>query len=320
MPVNLLLGCLVSMVIVLITMPLFIKFLKNQSLRQSVSEYALPEDQKKAGTPIMGGILFIIVPVIVTLLTSPEARRDLDIWIVILAFVGYGIIGFIDDYLIAIKKNNDGLSAKQKLGMQILLAVVFFFLYRSHARLEIMIPFTDKVLPLGWGYFILILLMFAGSSNAVNLTDGMDGLAAGVSIIAFIPYLVFAFVQGRPGLQMFIVTLIGALLGYLYYNKKPAKIFMGDSGALALGGALAACAMITKTELLLILIAGVPVLETLSVILQVLAVKTIHRRIFSYTPIHYAFRLKGMPEQTVVILFWAAEALFALLGVWIGLH
>lgn len=320
MPVKLLLGFLVSMIMVLIIMPAFIKFLKQQSLRQSVSEYALPEDQKKAGTPIMGGILFIIVPVIVTLLTSREARGDLDIWIVILAFVGYGIIGFIDDYLIAIKKNNDGLKASHKLGLQILLAVVFFFLYRSHARLEVIIPFTDHVIHLGWWYFLLILFMFAGASNAVNLTDGMDGLAAGVSFIAFIPYLVFAFLQARDGLQMFIITLMGALAGYLYYNKKPAKVFMGDSGALALGGALAACAMVTKTELLLILIAGVPVLETLSVILQVLAVKTIHRRIFSYTPIHYAFRLRGMAEQNIVKMFWIAEAVMAALGLWVGLH
>ena len=174
MPVKLLLGFLVSMIMVLIIMPAFIKFLKQQSLRQSVSEYALPEDQKKAGTPIMGGILFIIVPVIVTLLTSREARGDLDIWIVILAFVGYGIIGFIDDYLIAIKKNNDGLKASHKLGLQILLAVVFFFLYRSHARLEVIIPFSGHVIHLGWWYFLLILFMFAGASNAVNLTDGMD--------------------------------------------------------------------------------------------------------------------------------------------------
>jgi UDP-N-acetylmuramyl pentapeptide phosphotransferase/UDP-N-acetylglucosamine-1-phosphate transferase len=181
------------------------------------------------------------------------------IWTAILAFVGYGIIGFIDDYPIAIKKNNDGLKASHKLGLQILLAVVFFFLYRSHARLEVIIPFSGHVIHLGWWYFLLILFMFAGASNAVNLTDGMDGLAAGVSFIAFIPYLVFAFLQARDGLQMFIITLMGALAGYLYYNKKPAKVFMGDSGALALGGALAACAMVTKTELLLILIAAITV-------------------------------------------------------------
>lgn len=317
MSVDLLLGLLVSMVIVLIAMPLYIKFLKDQSLRQSVSEYALPDDQKKAGTPIMGGVLFIIVPVFVTLLTSSAARRDLDIWIVILAFVGYGLIGFIDDYLIAIKKNNDGLSARQKLLMQFLLAVVFFFIYRRHAATEIFFPFSGEGVHLGWWYLLLILFMFAGASNAVNLTDGMDGLAAGVSAIAFTAYLIIAYDQQRPGLMMFIMTLLGALFGYLYYNKKPAKIFMGDSGSLALGGALAACAMITKTELPLILIAGIPVIETMSVILQVLAVKTIHRRIFSYTPIHYAFRLKGIPEQDIVLMFWAAEAVMAALGLWI---
>ena len=320
MPVKLILGFLVSMIIVLVAMPYFIEFLKKESLRQSVSEYALPEDQQKAGTPIMGGLLFIIVPIIVTLLTSPDARLDMDVWIVLLAFAGYGIIGFIDDYLIAIKRNNDGLSAKAKFGLQLLLAVVFFLLYRSHANLEIIIPFSHKVIHLGWGYFILVLLMFTGSSNAINLTDGMDGLAAGICIIAFIPYLIVSILQGRPGLQMFIVCLIGALVGYLYYNKKPARIFMGDCGALALGGALAAIAMVTKMELELVVIAGVPVLETLSVILQVLAVKTVHHRIFSYTPIHYAFRLKGIPEKSVVIMFWAAEAVFAALGLWLCIN
>jgi len=317
MPLKLILNFTLSLVIVLVTMPAFIKFLKKLSFRQTISEYSLDDDQKKAGTPIMGGILFIITPLIVTLITNPRAFLDIDTLIVMLAFAGYGIIGFIDDYLIAVKKNNEGLSPKAKLIMQAVLAIVFFLLYMGHGKLEVHLPLSGITLHLGLGYFFFAMLMFAGASNAVNLTDGMDGLCAGVTIIALIPFLIISLGMSET-LPPLIIALIGALLGYLYYNKKPAKVFMGDTGALALGGILAAIAMVTKKEMALIVIAGVPVLETLSVILQVAAVKTIHRRIFPYTPIHYSFRLKGMPEKSVVYLFWMAEAVFALLGFWIA--
>ncbi len=316
---RMIIGFLVSFAAVMVLMPWFINLLKKASLRQTISEYSLPEDQLKAGTPIMGGVLFIIVPIIVMLFASPASFKDLDTAVVLLAFAGYGLIGFVDDYLIAVKKNNDGLKPKQKFLMQLILAVLFFLLYRTHARLEVILPLSHKVLHLGLGYFILILFMFTGSSNAVNLTDGMDGLAAGVSMIACIPYLIISLRQERAGLCIFICCLLGALLGYLYYNKKPARVFMGDTGSLALGGVLAAFAMVTKNELALILIAGVPVIETLCVMLQIGAVKTIHRRIFTYTPIHYAFRIRGMKEEAIVLMFWLAEAVFAALGLWMAL-
>ena len=237
--------------------------------------------------------MFIIVPVVLTLIFVKDVFQDLDTLIVLLAFIGYGLIGFVDDFLIAVLKNNEGLKPLHKFLMQVLLAVIFFMLYRSHASLEITLPITRIVLPLGIAYFFLVLFMFAGSSNAVNLTDGMDGLSSGVSIIALIPYLVITLRQEKIGLAIFVICLIGALLGYLYYNKKPARVFMGDTGSLALGGVLAALAMITKTELLLILIAGVPVIETLCVMIQIGSVKIRHKKVFPYTPIHYAFRIKG---------------------------
>lgn len=317
---NMSLYFLVSLAIVLVTMPMLIQYLKKLSFKQTISEYALDDDKKKAGTPIMGGILFIVVPVILTFIFVPNVIHDLDTLVVILAFVGYGLIGFIDDFLIAILKNNKGLKAAYKLLLQLLLALIFFMIYRQNTSLHIILPVSKVVLPLGFGYFILILIMFAGSSNAVNLTDGMDGLSSGVSIIALIPYLIFTLVNGQNGVAVFIITLIGALLGYLYYNKKPAKIFMGDTGSLALGGVLAALAMITKTELLLILIAGVPVIETLCVIIQIGSVKIRHKRVFPYTPIHYAFRIKGMPEVSIVYMFWLVEAILACIGLLIGLH
>lgn len=320
MPLKFLIGFAVSLGIVLVVMPHFIEYLKKLSFKQSVSEYALEDDKKKAGTPIMGGVLFIIVPILVSLITFPSSIKDLNVWIIILAFLGYGLIGFVDDYLIAVKKNNDGLSPLQKFSMQVVLSVVFFFLYRIHGSLEISIPFCEGKYDLGMWYFLLVLFMFSGSSNAVNLTDGMDGLSSGVTIIALVPYVIITYLQKQYTLTMFVICLIGALLGYLYYNKKPAKVFMGDTGALALGGVLAALAMATKTELSLILIAGVPVIETLCVIIQQVSVRTVHKRVFPYTPIHYAFRIKGMPEVNIVRMFWIVEVVFACLGLWVALH
>ena len=320
MPLKLVIGFCVSLTIVMLVMPRFIEYLKKLSFKQSVSEYALEDDKKKAGTPIMGGILFIIVPVVVTLIAFPQSISDINIWIIILAFVGYGLIGFIDDYLIAVKKNNNGLSPLQKFTMQVILAVVFFFIYRIHGDLMITLPFSKTTVTLGWWYFLLVLFMFAGSSNAVNLTDGMDGLSSGVTIIALIPYAIISYVQQKYTVLMFVLCLIGALLGYLYYNKKPARVFMGDTGPLALGGVLAALAMVTKTELSLILIAGIPVIETLCVIIQQVSVRTVHKRVFPYTPIHYAFRIKGMPEVNIVRMFWVVEAIFACIGLFVALH
>lgn len=320
MPLKLVIGFCVSLTIVMLVMPRFIDYLKKLSFKQSVSEYALEDDKKKAGTPIMGGILFIIVPVVVTLIAFPQSISDINIWIIILAFVGYGLIGFIDDYLIAVKKNNNGLSPLQKFTMQVILAAVFFFIYRIHGDLMITLPFSKTTVTLGWWYFLLVLFMFAGSSNAVNLTDGMDGLSSGVTIIALIPYAIISYVQQKYTVLMFVLCLIGALLGYLYYNKKPARVFMGDTGALALGGVLAALAMVTKTELSLILIAGIPVIETLCVIIQQVSVRTVHKRVFPYTPIHYAFRIKGMPEVNIVRMFWVVEAIFACIGLFVALH
>lgn len=315
-----LIGFLISLGIVMVCMPPFITYLKKLSFKQSVSEYALDDDKKKAGTPIMGGVLFIVIPILVTLIAFPSSITNLNTWIIILAFIGYGLIGFIDDYLIAVKKNNDGLSPLQKFVLQVLLAVVFFLLYRYEGDTGITIPFTGSVVSLHWGYFFLVLFMFAGSSNAVNLTDGMDGLSSGVTMIALIPYLLIAYLQEKYAVVMFVACLIGALLAYLFYNKKPARVFMGDTGALALGGVLAALAMVTKTELALILIAGVPVIETLCVIIQQVSVRTRHKRVFPYTPIHYAFRIKGMPEVNIVKMFWFVEAIFALIGLWVALH
>lgn len=296
--------------------PKWITYLKAKAIGQSVSEYALADDQKKTGTPIMGGVIFILVPIVATLIVQFR-HISTELILIMFVYVAYGCIGYLDDYIITIQKNNAGLRPRYKFGLQILVAVIVFYLYSLTNQLVLHIPLTQINIPLHFSYFVLILLMFSGSSNAVNLTDGMDGLAAGVSLIGFIAYILIAIHQQHYALALFLTGVCSALVGYLCFNMKPAKIFMGDTGSLALGGLFAICAMVTKTELGLILIAGVPVIETVCVIIQQVSVRTVHKKVFIYTPIHYAFRLKGMPEKSIVYLFWIMEAIFAMIGFWI---
>lgn len=305
---------IVSVVCVLLLMPMYIKFLKKISFNQAVSEYSLEAYQQKAKTPTMGGVLFVIVPVIVTFIFEPVAIFQLDIAIILLAFVGYGAIGFLDDYIIVIKQDNQGLLARDKFFLQVVLAVIFFFIYQSHTMLTIRIPLVNALVPLGGLYCVLVFFMFVGTSNAVNLTDGMDGLAAGCTAIAFIPFLLFAMQSRNIGIVVFICSLLGALVGYLRFNIYPAQIFMGDAGSLALGGALAAVAMVLKQEVALLLVGGVFVWETLCVIIQISSVKLRGKRVFRYTPIHYSFVLSGMRETQVVKSFWILATGCAIVG------
>ncbi|MBR2825596.1 MAG: phospho-N-acetylmuramoyl-pentapeptide-transferase [Solobacterium sp.] len=313
------LGFILSLLIVFVTMPSFINYLKKLHFKQSVSEYSLKEYQEKGSTPIMGGILFIVVPVIITICLTIPNYFNFELFILIMVYIGYGLIGFIDDYLISVKKNNDGLKASHKFLLQILLAIIFFLIYRNHASTDITLLFSKKVIHLGWFYMILVLFMFAGASNAVNLTDGMDGLAAGCEVISLVPFFLYAMHAQRMDIMIFVASIIGALLAYLYYNVTPAKVFMGDTGSLALGAILAGLAMVLKKEMALIVIAGVFVIETLCVIIQIGSVKLRHKRVFPYTPIHYAFVMKGMKEEKVVHLFWLCALIFAIIGYFLGL-
>ena len=319
MAVKLVMGFLISLACVLVLMPAFIDFMKRISFNQTVSEYALDEYKEKAKTPIMGGVMFIIVPVVISLAMTENPLADLDLMIVLITYVGYGLIGFIDDFLIAVKHDNDGLLPRYKFLMQVVLALIVFLIYRSDATLDVTLLFTKKKIELGIFYILLILFMFSGASNAVNLTDGMDGLAAGCELFALIPYLLFAIRQGKTSIVIFIGCMLGALIGYLHFNLKPAKIFMGDTGSLALGAVLAALAMVMKKELSLIIIGGVFVIETLCVMIQIGSVKLRHKRVFPYTPIHYAFTVKGVPEEKVVRYFWVCAIICAVIGGFIAL-
>ena len=240
MQLDYILAFLITLVVTLLVMLGVIRFLHRIKFGQTEREEGLASHKVKNGTPTMGGVVFILVPLIVYAFMRPSALSEPSVWIVMLAYVGYGLIGFIDDYLIVVKKNNDGLKPGVKFAMQSVLAIVFFLLYRSTASTEITVPLLGWTFDLGWLYFVLVFFMFTAESNAVNLTDGLDWLCAGVSVIALFPYVIFALLQWQQDLGVLLLCVIGALMGYLKFNLHPAKVFMGDTGSLALGGLLAA--------------------------------------------------------------------------------
>lgn len=311
---------LITLALTLLVMPPVIRFLHKIKFGQTEREEGLASHKKKNGTPTMGGMVFILTPILVFAFLKPSALLRLDVLLVILAYVGYGVIGFIDDYLIVVKKNNEGLKPAVKFALQSVLAVVFFLLYRTITpdATQIVIPLVHWSFDLGWLYFILVFIMFTAESNAVNLTDGLDGLCAGVSVVAIFPYVMFALLAGNRDLGVLLLCVIGALMGYLRYNLHPAKIFMGDTGSLALGGLLAAAAMVTKQELLLILIGGVYLIEVLSVVIQVTYYKRTKKRVFKMAPLHHHFEMCGMKETSVVTMMWCIGFVCALLGLLLG--
>ena len=309
-------GC--SLVLTLLVMPKLIPFLHKIKFGQSVRKEGPKSHMAKTGTPTMGGIVFVLVPILVMAILNYMAFLTPEMLIVVFAYLGYALIGFIDDFLIVVKKNNDGLKPSMKFLMQSVLAVIFYFAYTQIAKTTIQIPVLHMTLELGFLYFILIFFMFTCESNAVNLTDGLDGLCAGTSLIAIAPFVIFALLQKNNDLAMFLLAVSGALLGYLRFNIHPAKIFMGDTGSLAIGGLLAASAMILKQEILLVLIGGVFVMELLSVVIQVTSFKATGKRVFRMSPLHHHFELGGMKETNVVLMFWCIGLIFAVVGLWLG--
>ena len=309
-------GC--SLIITLLVMPKLIPFLHKIKFGQVEREEGLASHKAKGGTPTMGGMVFVLVPILVMLVLNPKAFTSMNMLIVIFAYLGYALIGFVDDFLIVVKKNNDGLKPSMKFLMQSILAVIFYFLYCQVAETTIQLPVVHLEVQLGFLYFVLIFFMFTCESNAVNLTDGLDGLSAGTSLVAIAPFVVFALLQNNTDLAVFLLAVCGSLIGYLKFNLHPAKIFMGDTGSLALGGLLAATAMILKEELLLIIIGGVFVMELLSVVIQVTSYKLTKKRVFKMAPIHHHFEMCGMKETQVVLMFWCIGFLCAALGLWLG--
>ena len=310
----LILGFVVSLVVGLALGPLVIKKLKEFHARQEEREEGPESHKYKAGTPTMGGILILFaLTVSVLFFNGAEPSKLMALFLTL----GNGLIGFADDSIKAVKKRNLGLTAKQKLAGQAVISVIFCIALKVFVDMPttVWIPFTDITVDLGMAYYLFVFLIIVGATNAVNLTDGLDGLAAGSSAITAVAYVVISVALGYGGIAIFGAALAGACLGFLFYNQHPAKMFMGDTGSLALGGAMAAMAILTKTELLLVIAGGLYVLEALSVILQVISFKTRGVRIFKMSPVHHHFELSGWSEVKVVTVVWFFSAFVAIIAI-----
>jgi len=311
--------------------PWVIKRLRQMQVGQFIRDDGPETHFKKSGTPTMGGLLIIGAVVAATLLWAN--LTNFFIWVALLVIVGFGAIGFADDYLMQVKKRSKGLGAKEKFLLQTALATVCGLLFYFHAEFstQVTVPFLKNVQPdLGSGYILFTVVVIVGASNAVNLTDGLDGLAIGPLIIVAATYMVFAYVTGHikfaeylqinyvPGtgeISIFCGAMVGAGLGFLWFNAYPAQMFMGDVGSLSLGSSIGAIAIMTKQEILLVLVGGLFVIETLSVIFQVGFFKLTHgRRIFRMAPLHHHFELKGWPEPKVIVRFWIIAIALALVA------
>ncbi|KIL34649.1 phospho-N-acetylmuramoyl-pentapeptide-transferase [Cohnella kolymensis] len=302
----------VSFLLAVLFGPLFIPLLRRLKFGQQVRDDGPESHLKKTGTPTMGGIIILAA---LTIAFMKFADAGPEYWALLTACLGFGLIGFLDDYIKIAFKRSLGLTAKQKLFGQLLFSIIFcFMLYNMGHSTEIGVPGTDWSFELGWGYYILVVIMFFAASNSVNFTDGLDGLLSGTSALAFGAFAVIAVEATEPQAAVFCAAMVGAVLGFLVYNAHPAKVFMGDTGSLGIGGGIAAVAILTKTELLLVVIGGVFVIEMLSVIIQVASFKTRGKRVFKMSPIHHHFELSGWSEWRVVTTFWAAGFLLAVAG------
>lgn len=309
----------IGFIISVILSPIFIPFLRRLKFGQSIREEGPKSHQKKSGTPTMGGIIILVSILLTTILVS-NRFEELSVTTYLLLFVtlGYGVLGFLDDFIKVVLKRNLGLTSLQKLIGQIVIAIIFYFVFKQNDfSTAISIPGTDIEFDLGFIYILLLIVWLVGFSNAVNLTDGLDGLVSGTAAIAFGAFAVLAWNQAQYDVAIFCVAVVGAVLGFLVFNANPAKVFMGDTGSLALGGAIATVAIMLKLEILLLLIGGVFVIETLSVIIQVISFKTTGRRVFRMSPLHHHYELVGWSEWRVVVTFWTVGLLCAILGIYI---
>ena len=312
---------IVAFVLVMAVMPKSIQYLKKLKFGQSEREEGLESHKAKGGTPTMGGIVFILCAVLVVYILNFSFFQNPYINLLTFAFVGYGLIGFLDDYLIVVRKTNEGLKPIYKYALQSVMAIAFYMLAKYFIPdfdTSISIPLLHMNVDLGWFYPVLVYIMFTAESNAVNLTDGLDGLATGLSMIATSVFVIFAIMNKNYEIAIYAMIIVGALLGFMYFNYHPARIFMGDTGSLALGGMLAALAVLTNQELLLILIGGVFLMETLSVVIQVVSFKTRGKRVFKMAPIHHHFEMLGWTEQQVVISFWFLGFICGIIGIVLG--
>ena len=311
------LGFLSAMIFGLFLIP----FLRRRKIGQRISVFVGDNHKKKEGTPTMGGLIFVVPTALITtiLVLTNKLELSSNLLIILFVFISYAVIGFLDDLLSIKKKNNVGLTTFQKLVLQLFVALIFFYLYMKNGGSTALGSSTLGInIEMDWFYGVFLLFVLIGCSNAVNLTDGLDGLAGGLSAIAFIAFGLVSIVVGFEEIGIFTFILVGSIMGFLIFNTHPAKIFMGDTGSLSLGAAMAAIAILTHREITLLVVASVFVIETLSVILQVIWMFLFHKKLFLMTPLHHHFEKIGWCETDIVKLFWVVGLILTMAGVYFG--
>jgi phospho-N-acetylmuramoyl-pentapeptide-transferase len=303
-----------SLLICVFLSPKFIAFLREREFGQNIREEGPEGHHSKAGTPTMGGIIiFTAIAVPFLLLTDFSDWRAIGVFGVAICCA---LVGFLDDYTKLVKRRSLGLRGRTKLVLTMLISIGLWLVATRGADLAdtLNLRIVDASLDLGYAYPIFIYLVVAGTTSAVNLTDGLDGLAAGCAAIVLLAYIAITFTTGQLGLSLVAGCLVGACVGFLWFNSFPASIFMGDTGSLGLGGAIAAMAVMTKTEVLLIILGGIFVIEALSVMIQVFAFQTFRKRVFKMAPIHHHFELEAWSETKIILRFWIVAAVCSAIG------
>ncbi len=304
---------LLAMVLAVVTGPRFIGWLRARGIGQNIRDVGPESHQVKQGTPTMGGLLILAAAAVPYLILAGKTVPSLVVFV--LTF-GSGAIGFFDDLAKVRRKRSLGISGKTKMLLQLVLILVVGWVAIRFAGVDsnVHVPLLNVELPFGGVYFLVVFFVISGTANTVNITDGLDGLAAGTVATCLLAYTGITFLLHEPDLAILSASLMGACVGFLWYNSVPADVFMGDTGSLALGAALAGLAVVTGTELLLIVIGGIFVVEGLSVIIQVISFRVFKRRVFLMAPIHHHFELKDWSETKIIVRFWIVAAIFAAAG------
>ena len=302
-----------SLLICVFLSPKFIEFLRAREFGQQIREEGPSEHHAKAGTPTMGGIIIFTAIAVPFLLLTDRDARSLAVFGVAAACA---LLGFADDYTKLVKRRSLGLRGRTKLVVTMLISIGLWIAASQGADLAdtLNLRIVDAQINLGYLYPVLIYLVLAGTTSAVNLTDGLDGLAAGCAAIVLLAYIAITFTTGQKDLALVAGCLVGACVGFLWFNSFPASIFMGDTGSLGLGGAIAGIAVMTKTEVLLIILGGIFVIEALSVLIQVFSFQTFRKRVFLMAPIHHHFEILGWSETKIILRFWIIAAIFSAIG------
>ncbi|MDU2672545.1 phospho-N-acetylmuramoyl-pentapeptide-transferase [Clostridium hominis] len=307
-------AAVLSLLISLALGPIAIPALRRLKFGQNIRKEGPQSHLKKAGTPTIGGLIFI-GSTLITMLALRLKWND-EAMIVLYSLIAFGFIGFLDDLLKIIKKDNEGLKAWQKMVLLLVFSGAIAYYGYLNLSTSMIIPFLGKKVALGMFYIPFVIFIYAATTNAVNLTDGLDGLASTVSVLVLTFFAVSSFILGHDSVGLFCIALIGGLIGFLKYNAYPARIFMGDTGSLAIGGAIATIAIILEIPLLIPVVGGIYVLETLSVIIQVTSFKLTGKRIFKMAPIHHHFEQCGWSEVKIVTVFSVATVILCMIGFW----